>query len=110
VIEWGKIAGFDWDDGNRQKSALRHDVTTSEAEQMFSNAGLLVWPDAAHSGVEARYQALGTSNSGRLLFASFTLRTSDTLIRVISVRDMNAKERRAYAQETQSHPPLPQRS
>jgi uncharacterized DUF497 family protein len=38
--------------------------------------------------------ALGQTDAGRSLFVVFTIR--DTLIRVISARDMNRKEREVY--------------
>ena len=47
---------------------------------------------------EARYHALGTTDEGRQLHVSFTLRASNTLIRIISARDMHRKERRVYEQ------------
>jgi uncharacterized DUF497 family protein len=48
--------------------------------------------------VEARFHALGQTDENRRLHITFTLRRSDTLIRVISARDMSAKERTAYEQ------------
>jgi uncharacterized DUF497 family protein len=44
--------------------------------------------------LEARFDALGRTDSGRFLFVTFTLR--DKLIRVISTRDMNRRELAAY--------------
>lgn len=60
---------------------------------MFFNAPLLVVDDTKHSNVKIRYHALGKTNDTRLLHISFTLRSDDTLIRVISSRDMHRKER-----------------
>ena len=54
--------------------------------------------DLKHSQTEARYHALGKTNSGRLLHITFTLRTEGKLIRVISARDMHRKERNVYEQ------------
>ena len=45
--------------------------------------------------LERRYYALGQTSDSRYLFVAFTIRRS--LIRVISVRDMNRKEMDAYA-------------
>jgi uncharacterized DUF497 family protein len=52
--------------------------------------------DREHSEQEVRHLALGHTDSGRLLFISFTVRRS--LIRVISARDMTRKEVRTYEQ------------
>ncbi len=89
-----KCAGFDWDDGNREKNWLSHQVANSECEEIFFNQPLVVADDAAHSKDEVRYYALGQTNAGRLLFISLTVR--DDLIRVISARDMSRKERKVY--------------
>ena len=95
MIDFGRIVGFDWDDGNRAKNA-KHAVTPVEAEQAFLNAPLLVTPDEPHSTAEPRYRALGTTLTGRRLTIIFTLRAGGTLIRVISARDMHRKERNIY--------------
>ncbi|MGE0884603.1 MAG: BrnT family toxin [Blastocatellales bacterium] len=87
--------GFDWDDGNRDKNLIGHQVTSSECEEIFFNQPLVVADDVRHSKDENRHYALGQTNSGRLLFLVFTVRTK--LIRVISARDMSRKERKVYA-------------
>jgi len=66
-----------------------------EAEEVFFNEPLLVRPDPTHSKREVRHMALGTTDAGRLLFISFTVRRH--LIRVISARDMTRKEANTYA-------------
>jgi hypothetical protein len=96
MIDLTRIAGFDWDEGNNRKNADKHGVTRSEAEQGFIDERTLLADDVEHSGTEARYQALGETSNGRRLHASFTLRQNGTLIRVISTRDMNRKERDRY--------------
>ena len=98
MIDWAAIAGFDWDEGNARKSAAKHDVSQAEAEQVFFNQPLIVAEDVKHSQTESRFHALGKTDVGRLLHITFTLRTSDTLIRVISARDMHRKERIYYEQ------------
>lgn len=98
MIDLGRIAGFEWDDGNRRKNADKHDVSPADAESLFLNDPLIVVEDEKHSGSEQRFNALGQTTQGRLLHVTFTLRQNGTLIRVISVRDMNRKERKAYEQ------------
>ena len=88
------VVGFQWDEGNADKNRLAHDVENWECEQVFFNSPLLVLDDPAHSGAEKRWAAFGRTNGGRRLVVIFTLR--ETLIRVISARDMNRKERRYY--------------
>jgi uncharacterized protein len=98
MIDFGKIVGFDWDDGNARKNTEKHVVSQSEAEQMFFNEPLLLLADVKHSQKELRYHALGNTNDERVLHVTFTLRNKETLIRVISARDMHRKERAAYEQ------------
>lgn len=99
MIDHDRIVGFDWDEGNRRKSVDKHDVTQAEAEQLFFNEPLIVAPDAGHSADETRYHVLGRTDSDRLLHVTFTLRESDSLIRVISARAASRKERLRYEQK-----------
>ena len=98
MIDLDQIAGFDWDDGNRRKSADKHDVSQAEAENIFFNDPLIVVADLKHSETERRFHALGKTAQNRLLHITFTLRQNGTMIRVISARDMHRKERKAYEQ------------
>ncbi len=100
MIDFARIVGFDWDEGNRRKSADKHAVNPSEAEEAFFNDPLLIVEDPRHSQSEPRYHALGRTNLGRPLHVIFTLRAEATLIRVISARDMHRKERARYGQES----------
>jgi uncharacterized protein len=100
VIDLSRIEGFEWDEGNSFKSAVKHGVSQIEAEQVFFNEPLLVLEDVGHSAIELRLHALGRTDTGRLVHLTFTLRGDETLIRVISARAMSRKERRRYEQET----------
>ena len=103
MIDWMRVTAFDWDEGNARKSVDKHDVSQSEAEQVFFNQPLLVLVDEEHSQQEARYHALGITNDTRLLHITFTLRATSSLLRVISARDMHRKERIVY-EESQKTP------
>ena len=87
-----EIDGFQWDEGNSSKNWTRHQVSQTEAEQVFLNRPLVV-ATAPFAG-EARQFAFGQTNAGRLLTVVFTTRGS--LLRVISVRPMSRRERRGY--------------
>jgi uncharacterized DUF497 family protein len=86
--------GFQWDAGNTAKNWARHQVSQGECEEVFFQRPLLIAPDPVHSHREPRYAALGQTASGRRLTIVFTVR--ETLIRVISARDMSRAERRQY--------------
>jgi len=98
MIDWSRISGFNWDDGNARKND-KHGVSMAEAEQVFFNTPLLLLEDVTHSQTELRMHALGQTDQGRALHITFTLRQSNQLIRVISARDMHKKERFRYEQE-----------
>jgi uncharacterized DUF497 family protein len=100
MIDWGRVEGFDWDDGNARKSSDKHGVSQAEAEQLFFNQPLLIVEDPGHSVDEPRFHALGRTDEGRPLHVTFTLRDAATWVRVISARDMSRKERARYAQES----------
>jgi uncharacterized protein len=98
VIDVERVVGFDWNSGNARKNE-KHGVSQSEAEQVFFDPRLLMVPDSGHSDSELRLHALGQTIDGRHLHIAFTLRVSETLIRVISARDMHRKERTFYDRE-----------
>ena len=90
------IEGFQWDEANSSKNWKRHQVSQTEAEQVFLNRPVVVRAAQVRPGDEARYRALGRTDAGQLLVVVFTLRSS--LLRVISARAMSRRERRDYAQ------------
>ncbi len=98
MTDWTQTTGFEWDHGNSRKNETKHDVSRSEAEQIFFNQPILVLEDPKHSQKESRYHALGITDMARLLHITFTLRGSGSLIRIISARDMHRKERKFYEQ------------
>ncbi len=88
--------GFQWDKGNINKNFIRRRVEHWECEQVFFSEPLFVLADVKYSLREKRYAAFGRTNAGRLLAVIFTVRGK--LIRVISARDMNRRERKFYEQ------------
>ncbi len=99
MIDFGRLTGFQWDEGNARKSADKHGISQAEAEQVFLNEPLLVIGDIGHSRSEPRFHALGVTKAGRRIHVTFTLRDGNTTLRVISARDMHRKERARYDQE-----------
>ena len=92
--EFSSFSGFEWDRGNIDKNLVKHNVESWECEQIFFNKPLLVLEDPKHSVSEKRWAAFGMTDSGRLLVVVFAQRNN--LIRVISARDMNSRERKFY--------------
>lgn len=94
VIDLIKILGFEWDKGNVDKSYQKHGITPNEAEEVFVDKNVGVERDIKHQESEERYIAIGMTLNEKLLFVVFTVRGN--LIRVISSRKANKKERRLY--------------
>jgi uncharacterized protein len=91
---FSEFNGFNWDGGNVEKNRIKHNVESFEAEQVFFNDPLIIIDDEKHSGEELRFAAFGKTNDGRRLSIVFTKR--ERLIRIISARDMNRKEKGFY--------------
>ena len=93
-IEFEKLNGFEWDQGNIDKNLIKHNVENWECEQVFFNDPLVVLDDPKHSIAEKCFAAFGRTDVGRLLVVIFTIRSK--LIRVISAREMSRRERNFY--------------
>lgn len=89
---------FEWDDGNSTKNLLKHGITIEEAEEIFEQieAIRVLGEQVSPPTAEPRFGLLGLTKEGRHLFVCFTLR--GTGIRIISIREMNQKEKKLYAE------------
>ena len=94
INEFDQFTGFQWDEGNIDKNLLKHQVQNWECEQIFFNEPLIILDDLKHSLSEKRWAAFGQTDAGRSLAIIFTKRGK--LLRVISARDMNRKEKKFY--------------
>ena len=95
-----RIAGFDWDHGNRDK-CQKHGLAVPDIEHALLRAENLIVRDVRNSIAEDRYIAIGKTRAGRFAFVAFTLRRSaDGLkLRPISARYMHRKEIAKYEKE-----------
>ena len=96
-----KPVRFDWDKGNIDKNLVKHGVTNKEAEEVFGNEPKFIVEDIKHSIVEKRFQLWGVTNKKRRLSVIFAIRGKT--IRIISARDVNKKEGKAYEKEIETH-------
>ena len=85
---------FVWDRGYSEKSQRKHGVTHEECEEVFFDPQKRMLRDALHSNGEERYIIIGATKADRVLFMVFTIRKR--MIRIISARDLNRKERHLY--------------
>jgi hypothetical protein len=82
------IAGFEWDDNNIAH-VERHEFTPEEVEEVFAGNYKV------RRARQKLYIALGETLDGRLGFVVFR-RLSGGMIRVITARDMEDRERRLF--------------
>jgi uncharacterized protein len=99
--EFEQLVGFQWDQGNIDKNLHKHGVANWECEQIFFNEPLIILEDQKHTHTEKRWAAFGKTDFDRLLAVIFTKR--GRLLRVISARDMNKKEKKYYEQSGQKN-------
>lgn len=94
VSQWLILAGpmeFEWDAAKDEANRRRHGISFSEARELFeSGVGYLEIYDAAHSGDEDRFIAVGPIHAG-LIVVVYTERLEAT-IRVISARQATRAE------------------
>ena len=88
------LAGFAWDEGNREKNWHKHAVSFKECEEAFADSRKKLFNDPTHSVKEKRYLLFAKTRQSRLLTIAFTIRKS--YVRVVSARDMSKKERTTY--------------
>lgn len=87
---------FEWDVEKARSNENKHEVSFYEASEVFNDNFSLTVADPDHSIDEERYLIFGKSHQDRYLLVSYTERNSR--IRIISVRLMTSKERKAYEQ------------
>ncbi|TXT22952.1 MAG: hypothetical protein FD132_154 [bacterium] len=74
----------------------KHSVSFEDAQSVFSDEQALLIDDPDHSDHEDRFILLGLSQSLRLLVVVHSHRAEGKVIRIISARKADAKERSSY--------------
>jgi uncharacterized DUF497 family protein len=94
-----RVVGFDWDQGNWPKCG-KHGVSKAEIEHVLSHEPLVL-PDRHPQDAETRFNAVGKTESGRYVFAVFTIREreGEPFLRPISARYMHEEEIKHYEQQ-----------
>jgi uncharacterized protein len=87
---------FEWDTKKNESNFEKHGLDFADAEQFFTTE-LFVRLDTRKKYGELRWQVFGLMY-GRLLVLAFTKR-GEEIIRVISFRPANRRERNMYAKE-----------
>ena len=88
---------FEWDEAKGKVNRLRHGISFEDAMLVFADPYALVEQDRIEGG-ERRWQTIGLVGGIVLLLVAHTVREegSDEIIRLISARRANRKERTRY--------------
>jgi uncharacterized protein len=87
----------EWDERKNRLNRRLHGVTFEEAKTAFADENGLLIDDPEHSTAEERFILLGLSADPRLLVVCHCYRRDGDVIRIISARRANRKERGIYA-------------
>jgi uncharacterized protein len=92
---------FEWDEVKAQSNAAKHKISFETAARVFADPFLIIEQDRIEGG-EQRWQALGVVEGFVLLLVAHTFLEGDhdtDIIRIISARKADKRERRRYEQE-----------
>jgi uncharacterized DUF497 family protein len=95
---------FDWDPAKNLSNQRKHGVSFEEAAQVFRDPLFLSWKDRVQDG-EERWQACGEVEGLSILIVAHTVLeevehgTLIEVVRIISARRAEPKERRRYERE-----------
>ena len=90
---------FEWDSEKAELNWQKHTVDFEEAAKVFDDPNRIEQFDTEHSGEEERWITVGMVS--RILFVVYTERGE--VIRLISARKANTKERRDYYAGAESY-------
>ena len=88
---------FEWDKAKNEANQEKHGVSFEEARTAFSDERGLLLDDLDHSEEEDRFILLGVSAALRTLVVCHSYRDRDDVIRIISARTANRRERAEYS-------------
>jgi uncharacterized DUF497 family protein len=93
---------FDWDAAKAASNQRKHGVSFEEAATAFyDDRGLLI-RDPDHSSEEDRFVLLGLSSQLRALVVCHCYRSGGDVIRIISARKADRRERLLYSRRNPS--------
>jgi uncharacterized protein len=87
---------FIWDPAKSRANQRKHGVSFDGAQTAFSDESGLLIADPDHSEEEDRFILLGFSSSRRALVVCHCYPSGEDLVRIISARKANRRERKQY--------------
>ena len=87
---------FEWDPAKAVRNVRKHGVSFEEASTAFTDPFARVTFDPDHSEAEDRFILLGLSTAARMLVVCDCYQEEDEVIRIVSARKANGRERKQY--------------
>ena len=87
---------FVWDETKNLANQRKHGVSFEEAQSAFHDERATVYYDPEHSEDEDRFILLGMSFQVRVLVVCHCYREGELVVRIISARRADRREREAY--------------
>lgn len=93
---------FEWDAQKNQTNIIKHGISFQEAQEVFNDPKLLTYVDDRFNYDEIRELSIGQLLlSEQLVIVVLVVHTDrNGIIRIISARRANKKERRKYEQQS----------
>lgn len=98
------LVRFEWDRAKAESNIRKHGISFETAARVFSDPFILIEQDRLEGG-EYRWQAMGSIGGFAVLVVAHTIYDEDEdgrlidVIRIISARKADMKERRRYEEE-----------
>ena len=86
---------FDWDEAKNRKNKAKHNIDFNIAIRAFADPKRIESYDLEHDEDEERWKLIGMV-APAVLFVVYTERQGGEVIRLISARQANEKEKRKY--------------
>jgi hypothetical protein len=90
---------FEWDETKAESNLRKHGIDFDDAIEVFYDPDAVVEQDRIVDG-ELRWQAIGRASRSAILYVAHTVDNEgqDEVIRIISARRADRRERRRYGQ------------
>lgn len=89
---------FEWDENKNQQNIVKHGVSFELAKEVFADPLHIALLDKRFSYFEERWITVGATQNRRILVVAnlFMTDEGEELIRIVSAREANTKERAIY--------------
>jgi len=89
---------IEWDEAKNIENRRKHGVSFEEGSTVFADENALLISDPDHSVEEDRFILMGFSSLLKVLVVCHCYRREDQVIRIISARKADKKERFQYSE------------